>query len=178
VALTEEPTNPSVGSDPNLDTVYQDSLYAPYYCDGGLTGIFRLDGRPDSENCATHDGGWSVNQPPTGANDSPYYIPAVQFNAVTSPAATITSADNASVVAGTAFSFTVNTTGVPVPAITETGKLPKGLSFVNNGDGTATISGTARTTDKDKSYVVHLRATNSGGKSKQILTLSLTGGRA
>jgi hypothetical protein len=81
-------------------------------------------------------------------------------------------------VSGTAFSFTVNTTGVPVPAITETGKLPKGLSFVNNGDGTATISGTARTTDKDKSYVVHLKATNSGGKSKQILTLSLTGGRA
>jgi hypothetical protein len=180
VGLSEEPTSPSVGSDPNLGTVYQDSLYAPFYCDNGAggTGTFRIDGRPDSENCVSGDGGWSVNQPPTGANDSPYYIPAVQFNAVTSPAATITSANSDSVVAGTAFSFTVDTTGVPVPVVAEKGKLPKGLSFVNNGDGTATISGTAMTTDKDKSYVVHLKATNSGGKSKQTFTLALTGGKA
>jgi hypothetical protein len=180
VALSEEPTNPSVGSDPNLGTVYQDSNYAPFYCDNGMggTGTFRLDGRPDSENCASGDGGWSVNQPPTGANDSPYYIPAVQFNAVTSPAATITSGNSANVVAGTAFSFTVDTTGVPVPAITEKGKLPKGLTFTDNGDGTATISGTAPTTDKDKTYVLHLKATNSGGKSKQTFTLALTGGKA
>jgi hypothetical protein len=180
VALSQEPTAPSVGSDPNLGTVYQDSLYAPFYCDNGLggTGTFRLDGRSDSENCASGDGGWSVNQPPTGANDSPYYIPAVQFNAVTSPAATITSANSDNVVAGTAFSFTVNTTGFPVPVITENGKLPKGLTFTDNGDGTATISGTAPTTDKDKSYVLHLKAANSGGKSKQTFTLTLTGGKA
>jgi hypothetical protein len=179
VGLSEEPTAPSVGSDPNLGTVYEDTLYAPFYCDNGAggTGTFRIDGQADSENCASGDGGWSVNYPPTGPNDSPYYIPAVQFNAVTSPAATITSADSASVVAGSAFSFTVDTTGVPVPVITEKGKLPKGLSFVNNGDGTATISGTAKTSDKDKSYVVHLKATNSSGKSKQLFTLSLTGGK-
>jgi hypothetical protein len=54
-----------------------------------------------------------------------------------------------------------------VPVITEKGKLPKGLSFVNNGDGTATISGTARTTDKDKCYVVHLKATNSGARASR-----------
>ena len=34
------------------------------------------------------------------------------------------------------------TTGFPVPAITRTGGLPSGLTFVDNGDGTATLSGT------------------------------------
>ena len=39
--------------------------------------------------------------------------------------------------------YTVTTTGYPAPTITETGALPAGLSFVDNGNGTATISGTA-----------------------------------
>ena len=84
VGLSDEPPNPGVGSDPNLGTVYRNTLYAPLYCDNGAggTGTFRIDGRPDSQNCASGDGGWSVNQPPTGPNDSPYYIPAVQFNVV------------------------------------------------------------------------------------------------
>ena len=38
-------------------------------------------------------------------------------------------------------SFTVTTSGDPVPAITKAGKLPGGVKFVDNGDGTATISG-------------------------------------
>ena len=83
-ACPTSPRSPSVGSDPNLGTTYRNTLYAPFYCDNGAggTGTFRIDGRPDSQNCASGDGGWSVNQPPTGPNDSPYYIPAVQFNVV------------------------------------------------------------------------------------------------
>ena len=38
-------------------------------------------------------------------------------------------------------SFTVTTSGDPVPAITKAGNLPGGVKFVDNGDGTATISG-------------------------------------
>jgi hypothetical protein len=44
---------------------------------------------------------------------------------------------------GTAGSFTVQTTGAPTPAVSETGALPNGVTFVDNGDGTATLSGTA-----------------------------------
>jgi hypothetical protein len=180
VGLSEEPTNPSVGSDPNLGTVYENTLYAGFYCDNGLggTGTFRIDGQTNSESCASGDGGWSVNYPPTGPNDSPYYIPAVQFNAVNSPAATITSGNSASAVAGTPFAFTVTTTGVPTPRISETGKLPKGLTLVDNGNGTATISGTASRRDLNGTYDVHLKAHNSAGKSKQLFALTLTGGRA
>ena len=38
--------------------------------------------------------------------------------------------------------FTVTTTGVPTPTITRTGALPAGVTFVDNGNGTGTLSGT------------------------------------
>jgi hypothetical protein len=36
----------------------------------------------------------------------------------------------------------VTTTGVPTPTVGLTGMLPEGISFSDNGDGTATLSGT------------------------------------
>ena len=55
----------------------------------------------------------------------------------------ITSSNSATAIVGTPFSFTVTTTGAPTPALTESGALPAGLTFTDNGDGTATIAGTA-----------------------------------
>src|SRR5438067_8944750 len=37
--------------------------------------------------------------------------------------------------------FTITTSGDPVAKITSSGKLPGGIKFVDNGDGTATLSG-------------------------------------
>jgi len=37
----------------------------------------------------------------------------------------------------------VTTTGVPTPALTYTGTLPTGIGFKDNGNGTATISGSS-----------------------------------
>ena len=55
----------------------------------------------------------------------------------------ITSANHAAFTLGAASSFTVTTTGVPIPAsITELGGLPAGVTFTNNGNGTATLAGT------------------------------------
>ena len=59
---------------------------------------------------------------------------------------TITSANSATFPPGVFTTFTVTTTGYPTGAsmvISETGALAPGLSFVNNGNGTATISGIA-----------------------------------
>ena len=39
-------------------------------------------------------------------------------------------------------SFTVTTTGFPTPTVSESGALPGGVTFTNNGNGTATLSGT------------------------------------
>jgi YVTN family beta-propeller protein len=55
--------------------------------------------------------------------------------------------------------FTVTTTGYPAAAITEAGALPPGLKFVNNKNGTATISGTP-TLKASKTYAITLRASN------------------
>ncbi len=62
------------------------------------------------------------------------------YQAGTAPA--ITSTGSATLTAGTAGSFTVTTSGDPAAAITESGTLPSGVTFTDNGDGTATLAGT------------------------------------
>ncbi|HVA04634.1 MAG TPA: hypothetical protein VMU64_12925 [Acidimicrobiales bacterium] len=179
VALSNEPKSPSVGSDSYPGTLYMavhGGGYQSNYCDGGAAGIgvFRIDepaGYPT--NNGTNSGCWG-----SGTAASPWYIPAVQFNAVNNSAPSITSLATGAVVAGTPFSFAITTTGVPAPTITVT-RLPKGLNVVKNGNGTATIFGTALRTDKNKTYVVLVRAKNFRRNSvaKQRLLLTLTGGR-
>lgn len=67
------------------------------------------------------------------------------FSFTTGTAPSITSANSASFASTGNNTFTVTTTGSPTNAsmsITETGALPGGISFLNNNDGTATLSGT------------------------------------
>ncbi len=61
---------------------------------------------------------------------------------VLSAAPAITSADHTTFTVGTPGSFMVTTTGSPAPSITESGGLPSGVTFTDNGDGTATLAGT------------------------------------
>jgi streptogramin lyase len=83
----------------------------------------------------------------------------------------ITSPDNATASTGSSFSFAVTTTGDPVPVITKKGKLPKHLTFVNNGDGTATISGTPQTTG---TYNFTIKARLGKGKARSVATQLFT----
>jgi hypothetical protein len=83
----------------------------------------------------------------------------------------ITSAASASSIVGTAFSFTVTTTGSPTPALTETGALPAGVTFTDNGNGTATIAGTPAS-GSGGSYPIQITASNSVGGSTQSFTLT------
>jgi uncharacterized repeat protein (TIGR01451 family) len=53
----------------------------------------------------------------------------------------ITSAANTSFIVGTKGTFTVTTSGFPAPALTYTGTLPNGVTFTDNGNGTATLTG-------------------------------------
>ena len=70
--------------------------------------------------------------------------PASQsFTLTVQEAPRITSGVQATARVGVPFTTTVTTAhAYPVPTVTETGALPAGLTFVDNGDGTATISGT------------------------------------
>jgi PKD repeat protein len=85
----------------------------------------------------------------------------------------ITSAPAAATTAGTAMTpFTVTTTGFPVPALTKTGALPAGVTFTDNGDGTATISGVPKAT-LGGTYTVTITARNDQGTVTQTFTLTL-----
>jgi hypothetical protein len=85
----------------------------------------------------------------------------------------ITSSAFGYAVNGTAFSFTVTTAGAPVPSLKEIGKLPKGLRFHNNGNGTATIAGTPIGAAV-KNHALTLRAVFGKGKKRRLATQPFT----
>jgi hypothetical protein len=101
---------------------------------------------------------------------TPCDIGAVQL---TLPVQAVTSPPAATATSGSHFSFTVTTTGSPVPLLSEKGKLPKGLTFHDNKDGTASLSGTP---DIKKTSVSHLtiKATFGKGTSRSTVTQPFT----
>ena len=76
----------------------------------------------------------------------------------------------ANFVVGQVGTFTVTTTGYPVPVISATGTLPAGVTLVDHGDGTATLSGAASTSG---SFSIVLAASNSAGGTTQAFTLTV-----
>src|SRR5437763_2265902 len=88
------------------------------------------------------------------------------------PAPAFTSPDHVTFTAGTFGTFTVTTTPAhPTAAITFTGSFPSGVSFHDNGDGTATISGTPSFGGVS---AVLLKATNVVGSATQNFTLTVS----
>ena len=98
--------------------------------------------------------------------------PATQsFVLTVNQAPAITSAASTSATVGTAFSFTVTTTGYPAPTLTRTGTLPTGVTFTANSNGTATFSGTPT---KSGSYTEAITASNGvGTKATQSLVITV-----
>jgi Tfp pilus assembly protein PilV len=87
-------------------------------------------------------------------------------------AATFTSASSVTVTHGTSMSFTVTTTGVPAAALTETGALPAGVTFVPQADGSALLSGSLGSTIAN--YPLTITATNAAGATTQSFSLNVS----
>jgi len=102
---------------------------------------------------------------------TPLASSATQTLALAPVVPTITSSSTATSIVGAAFSTTVHTTGIPTAAVTETGALPAGVTFTDNGDGTATIAGTPAA-GSGGSYPITITATNSAGTTTQAFTLT------
>ncbi|MDQ1712650.1 MAG: hypothetical protein QOE45_2100 [Frankiaceae bacterium] len=69
-------------------------------------------------------------------------------------------------------SFLVTTTGgFPTPVLTETKTLPAGVSFVDNGDGTGTLSGMP--TAVAGKYALAFKAANAAGSKSQSFSLNV-----
>jgi hypothetical protein len=81
------------------------------------------------------------------------------------------SSSNVTFISGVANTFTIRTTGYPLPAISETGALPAGVTLVDNGNGTATLSGTPSATG---TFALTLNSSNGlSPNGSQSLTLTV-----
>jgi hypothetical protein len=94
------------------------------------------------------------------------------FTLTVNQAPVITSANNATFPVGVFSSFTITSTGFPAAAISESGTLPNGVNFVNNGNGTGTLSGTPTVTG---TFNLSLGASNAAGSTTQAFTLTSSG---
>jgi hypothetical protein len=86
---------------------------------------------------------------------------------------TFTSADNVTFPAGQSKSFTVSVSGQPTPALTEAGALPSGITFVDNGNGTGTLSGTAAGNAGGIYSIVFTAEKNKPHETSQNFTLTI-----
>ena len=68
--------------------------------------------------------------------------------------------------------FTVTATGSPRPHLTEQGAMPEGLSFKDNGNGTATISGTPSPGARGSYRVTVFADNGAGAPTVQALTMT------
>src|SRR5439155_5276822 len=85
----------------------------------------------------------------------------------------IPSAATGSFMVRTPATFTITATGTPTPSFTLIGAQPSWLSFVDNTDGTATLSGTPDA-DSDLSYSFTITARNGvSPNATQDFTLSI-----
>ncbi len=84
----------------------------------------------------------------------------------------ITSDDTVAFTEGRPGTFTITTTGYPIPAITATSAVPDGLTLTDNGDGTATITGTPAAGTAG-SYRITIDVENGVTDPTQTLTLTI-----
>jgi len=152
------PTDPSVGCDGTTQTTnnYTDSS-------GNLTAQFGVQPLSDQTssniNCdATHYCvlwvGEDYNQSFADGTTEAFTAP---FLVVPPTAPAFTSGTSASFPVFTTSSFTVHTSGINLPAIQNSSSLPPGVTFTDNGNGTATLAGKPTATG---TYVLNLAATN------------------
>jgi len=95
------------------------------------------------------------------------------FTLTVNQAPAITSTNAATFTVGSGGSFTMSTTGFPVSTLSESGALPSGVTFTDNGDGTATLSGTPAA-NSGGSYSLTLSAANGvGSQATQTFVLTV-----
>jgi hypothetical protein len=104
---------------------------------------------------------------------SPNAVQTFTLNVVLVQAPAITSGNNVTFTIGSNGSFTVNTTGSPNAALSKTGALPSAVNFTDNGNGTATISGTPGVGTAGN-YPITITANNGvNPNAQQTFTLSV-----
>jgi Putative Ig domain len=135
------------------------------FVDNG-NGTGTLAGTPASGT----DGSYPITFTPSNAVGSPA---AQSFTLTVGQAPTVTSGNSTTFTVGSAGAFSVTTSGFPKPALTESGALPSGVTFTDNGNGTATLSGTPAAATGG-TYSITITANNGvGTNATQTFTLTV-----
>ena len=148
--------------------------------DGGAVVPSGLSFTDNGDGTATLEGtpavGTGGDYPLTITAANGFGPDAVQsFTLTVDEAPAITSATEATFTAGSPGAFTVTTTGSPEPILAESGPLPSGMTFTDNGDGTATLEGTPAG-DGGGGYPITVTASNgSPPEATQALTVVVHG---
>ena len=90
---------------------------------------------------------------------------------VNAPPAIVTGT-SATATVGSGYNFTVRARGFPAPTMTETGAIPQGLSWTDNGNGTATLAG-APGVAQGGVYKLAFTAASAAGTATQSFTLTV-----
>jgi hypothetical protein len=134
------------------------------FVDNG-NGTGTLSGTPASGSLGTY----SITFTATNSVGTP----AMQsFTLTVNTAPVITSASSTTFTAGNLGTFLVTTTGTPVASLTETGALPHGVTFTDNGNGTASLAGIPAA-GTGRTYPLTIRATSTSGSTSQSFTLTV-----
>ncbi|MDE3108718.1 MAG: putative Ig domain-containing protein, partial [Acidobacteriota bacterium] len=139
------------------------------------TGVTFVDnGNGTGTLAGTPASGTAGNYPITFTPNNGVGSPAAQsFTLTIGQAPAITSGSSTTFTAGTAGTFSVTTSGFPKPALSETGALPSGVTFTDNGNGTATLAGTPGASTGG-TYNVTITANNGvGSNATQSFTLTV-----
>jgi len=152
--------------------------------DGDPVPAIGVDGLPEGLQLVAHgDGTATISGTPTGpAGTSRVEVRAQSRSGSMIRSLTITVEQSPAFVAtappdfrvGELGSVDVRTAGFPAPSIGLDGDLPTGLRFVDNGDGTGTISGTP--VDAGESAPVTLTAVNVVADVSQTITIRVRAG--
>jgi hypothetical protein len=147
---------------------------------GSATPSLMASGLPGSLNLADHgDGTGTISGTPSAGSGGEYFVTVTATNSLGSASKTftikinegpaITSPNSATATVGSAFSFTVTSSGFPDPGISKSGALPKGISFKASTD---TFSGIPKAGSAG-TYTISITAKNSTGAVTQNLTLTV-----
>ena len=133
---------------------------------GSTTGI--LTGTPPNLGVGPYTFNFTVD---ASNGVTPEFMQPFTLTVDQTPA--ITSAANTTFVTGTNGAFTVIATGNPISSLSESGSLPNDVTFADNGNGTATLSGTPAF-GTGGNYQITITASNTVSSIQQTFTLTVT----
>jgi streptogramin lyase len=141
----------------------------------GLTFVDNGDGTANftGQAAAGTNGVYPVTLTATNGSTSPTTQNFTLTVTTATSAPAITSNNSDTVSFGQPYSFTFTTSGYPAPTLKKSGTLPVGLTFVDNGDGTATLSGTP-TGSANGLYTLNITAKSTVASTTQSFSLTVT----